>query len=134
MDLSTRPLHTFLNEDQRWIGPGGQEDTEIARSITLNLALFDMVTAWPNKYLPSGIVLGKVTATGLYGPYSDAAVNGLQTALGLLMVSLPIDPLSTANNQTGALYWRGEVIQSYLPTGHGLDAAGIVDLPRIAFV
>ncbi len=133
MDLSTRPLHSFNNEDQRWIGPGGQEDTEVALSVTLNIALFDLVTNFPNKAIPSGVVLGKVTATGLYGPYAAGAGDGRQTAAGLLMVPAPVDPLSPNNNHPVALYWRGMVIQSYLPANHGLDAAAITALSRILF-
>jgi len=135
MDLSPRTSHTFLNEDQRWIGPGGLSAIQDARSITLNLALFDLVTAFPNRYLPSGLVLAKVTATGLYGPYSDAAVDGRTVAMGLLLVSEPVDVgAAVTGNHPAALYWRGEVIQSFLPTGHGLDAPAIVELPRIAFI
>lgn len=135
MDLTPRTAHTFLNEDQRWIGPGGLSAIQDARSITLNLALFDLVTAFPNRYLPSGIVLGKVTATGLYGPYSDAAGDGRTVAMGLLLVSESVDVgAAVTGNHPAALYWRGEVIQSFLPTGHGLDALGIADLPRIAFI
>lgn len=133
MDLSTRPLHSFLNEDQRWIGPGGIESAKAALSVTLNAALFDLVTAFPNKLIPSGVALGKVTATGLYGPYAPAASDGRQTAAGLLLVSESIDPLSTNNNHPVALYWRGMVIQSYLPANNGVDAAAITALQRILF-
>lgn len=135
MDLTVRTSHTFLNEDQRWIGPGGLSSVQDARSITLNLALFDLAVAFPNRYLPSGIVLAKVTASGLYGPYSNAATDGRETALGLLLVSEPVDVgAAVTGNHPAAMYWRGEVIQSFLPTGHGLDAAGIVDIQRIAFI
>jgi len=133
MDLSTRPLHSFLNEDQRWIGPGGIESAETALSITLNVALFDMVTAFPNRYIPSGVLLGVVTATGLYGPYATAATDGRQTAAGLLLVSEPVDPLSTSNNHPAALYWKGQVIQSYLPANSGITPAAITALQRILF-
>lgn len=133
MDLSVRKT-TYLNIDQRWIGPGGRSAIADARSITLNVALFDLVTAFPNRYIPSGVVLGRVTATGLYGPYNDAATDGRQVAVGHLLVPEPVEVGSTNNNHPVALYWWGEVIESLLPTGHGLDAAGKVDLPRIAYI
>jgi len=34
-----------------------------------------------------------------------------------------------------ALYWHGEVVESFLPTGHGLTTAGKTDLaPHFRFV
>lgn len=135
MDLTVRTAHTFLNEDQRWIGPGGLSSIHDARSITLNLALFDFVTAFPNRYLPSGVGLAKVTATGLYGPYSAVATDGRQTVMGLLLVSEAVDVgAAVTGNHPAAMYWKGEVIQSFLPTGHGIDAAAITALSRIAFI
>ena len=34
--------------------------------------------------LPAGTVLGKITASGKYGPYDDTATDGRQTAVGIL--------------------------------------------------
>jgi hypothetical protein len=134
-DISIRTAATYLNEDQRWIGPGGISSMKDARSITLDRSGFDLVTAFPNGFIPSGVVLGKLTATGLYAPYVDGVGTGLQTAVGLLMVTVKMDPLSAATADVpAALYWKGEVVESMLPTGHGLDAAGKVDLKFIAFV
>lgn len=59
------------NEDQRWIGNGGVPGMH-PKSIVLDRSLFDLDSAYPNGYIPSGVPLGKVTATGLYGPYSGA--------------------------------------------------------------
>ena len=39
------------------------------QSITLDRSAFDLVTAFPNGFVPSGVALGMITATGLYGPY-----------------------------------------------------------------
>jgi hypothetical protein len=125
-DISVRAGKTYLNENQRWIGPGGISALPDARSITLNRALFDLVTAFPNGFIPSGIVLAKVTATGLYGPYSDAATDGRTTALGFLAVT--VEASTPGGNISAALYWHGEVVEAFLPAGHGLDAAGRTDL------
>jgi len=35
--------------------------------------------------LSAGTVLGKITASGKYGPYSASATDGRQTAVGILM-------------------------------------------------
>lgn len=121
--------HTFLNEDQRWIAPGGLNALKDADSIVLDRSGFDLVTAFPNGFIPSGVCLGQITATGLYVPYLDAAADGTNVAKGFLAVSVVMYPNQAATaDELAALYWKGEVDESYLPTGHGLDAAGKVDL------
>ncbi|MFE5332946.1 hypothetical protein ACFRCG_41840 [Embleya sp. NPDC056575] len=67
MDLSLR-TETWGQDDQSWLG--SQHGTEAARSITLDVSKFTANTHYPNGYFLSGIPLGKVTATGLYGPYA----------------------------------------------------------------
>lgn len=127
-DISVRTEQTFVNENQTWIGPGGLSAMKDARSITLDRSAFDLVTAFPNNLLPSGIGLGKITATGLYAPYVDGNSDGTQVLRGHLMVTVAADKLSAATADIpAALYWRGEVVEANLPTGHGLDAAGKVD-------
>lgn len=127
-DISVRSK-AYGNEDQRWIGPGGISALEDNATITVDRSAFDLVTAFPNGYLPSGIVLGKITASGLYGPYDDAAVDGRAVAAGFLAVTVEADPASAATADiVAALYWHGEVVEAFLPTGHGLDAAGRADL------
>lgn len=129
MGINVRPGKTFLNEDQRWIGAGGITALRDMDTITLDRSAFDLVTAFPNGFIPSGVTLAKITATGLYGPYNDGGSGGLAVAVGFLAVSVPIDALgAAADDEPAALYWHGEVVESYLPTGHGLDAAGKVDL------
>lgn len=66
-DISIRTTKTLLNEDQRWLY-GGKEDGPNL-SIILDRSSFDLVSAFPNGFIPSGIALAKVVATGLYIPY-----------------------------------------------------------------
>lgn len=130
MTIATWTTHDYKpSEDQRWIGPGGLSAFKDNRSITLDRSAFDLVTAFPNGFIPSGVVLARITATGLYGPYNDAGAGGLEVAAGFLAVTVaaPVGAPATADI-LGALYWHGEVIESFLPTGHGLDAAGRTDL------
>jgi Ca2+-binding RTX toxin-like protein len=116
------------SEDQRWVAPGGISALRDADSITLDRSAFDMVTAFPNGLLPSGIVLGRITATGLYGPYTDAGAGGLDTAVGFLAVTVAVPTGAPATADiAAALYWHGEVVEALLPTGHGLTAAAKVD-------
>lgn len=129
-DISLRTERTYLGGSHRWVGrTSGLEDAD---SITLDGATLDRVTAFPNGFYPSGLTLGKITATGLYGPYDDTASDGRQTAVGFLAEDVPYDRYGTASAPFGgALMWWGEVVTAYLPPSPAtglLDAAGKTDL------
>lgn len=78
MSINPRTITTLRNEDQSWIGPGGVSAFQDNQSIVLDRSAFDLVTAFPNGYIPSGVVLGKITSTGLYAPYAGNS-NEVQT-------------------------------------------------------
>ena len=127
--IGVRTTRTYLaGEDQRWIAAGGLQAFQDNDTITLDRSAFDFVTAFPNGFLPSGVVLGRITATGLYGPYTDAGAGGLDTAVGFLAVSVAV-PTDAAATQdiAAALYWHGEIVEAFLPTGHGLTTAAKAD-------
>lgn len=65
--------------NQQWLLD--QPDTKL--NVTLDPSKFTQGTHFPNGYLPSGTVIGIVTATGLAGPYDDTASDGRQTAYGI---------------------------------------------------
>lgn len=235
MDVSVRTVGTFLNEDQRWLGNGGQPIGQ-PRSIILDRSGFDLVTAFPDGFIPSGVALAKVAATGLFIPYvaetnevvvitrtatggdvdialdgevnagvsivaattaaqvlaalealsnvnpGDVTVTGVAggpytvtfvagpyaginapdlaiddtnatggtvlaevtaggvsspagegTGRGLLFASIPYDRSSTGD-LAAALFWSGEVIEEFLPAGHGVDAAFKAETPHIAYI
>jgi hypothetical protein len=67
---------TFQQEDQSWLGSA--HGTDSARSVTLDTSAFTPATHYPNGYFKSGLALGRITATGLYGPYAGRA-NEVQT-------------------------------------------------------
>lgn len=57
----------YAGEDRRWLD-GGFHGQDTNKEVTLNGDLFPAAT-YPDGRVPSGIVLGIVTATGLAGPY-----------------------------------------------------------------
>ncbi len=59
---------TFSNDDQSWLG--SEHGTSSAASITLDTSAFTSGTHYPNGFFPSGLPLGKITSSGLYGPYA----------------------------------------------------------------
>jgi hypothetical protein len=128
VDISIR-TRTLINEDQRWIGAGGITALRDNDTITLDRSAFDFDTVFTNGVIPSGVTLGLISATGLYGPYADAGAGGLDTAVGFLAVTVVVDPDSAATADIlAALYWHGEVVESFLPTNHGLTAPAKADL------
>ena len=81
----------FQAEDRSWLkGPHGVEPGTTP-TVTLLTSLFDAEDHYPSGYIPSGIVLGEVTATGVYGPYDPDATDGRETAKYLLFGSLTVD-------------------------------------------
>ena len=75
---------TYGTDSRAWLwGPHGTEPGTTP-SIVLDISSFTAATHYPNGQIPSGTVLGKITASGLYGPYDNAATDGRQTAAGIL--------------------------------------------------
>lgn len=72
MDLSLR-TENFSNDDQSWLGSA--HGTDAARTITLDTSAFTANTHYPNGFFPSGLALGRITATGKYGPYAGRAAE-----------------------------------------------------------
>ncbi len=124
MDISLQPVTTWTAEDRSWLG--SRDGTAYTQTITLNVSTFTAGTHYPNGYIPSGVVLGIITATGLYGPYDDAAVDGRAVAIGFLYSNTVVR--SGGPNVGAPIHWRGIIRASRLPTGHGLDTAGRADL------
>lgn len=75
--------------------------------------------------LPSGTVLGKITATGKYIKYVDGAADGSQAAAAILY-----NPLPGVNGDTKCTVFNTdcEVIGAVLNGGAGVDANGKADL------
>lgn len=125
MDLRQREEVFQPSDDHAWLGSA--HGTDATDSITLDPALFSAVT-FPNKVIPSGVTLGKVTATGLYGPYSNAAADGREVMQGHLFTTQPMDVGVAGGRVTAPLLVHGDVLRNKLPAGHGLDAAGETDV------
>lgn len=60
----------FQVEKRSWLLSQHGTDPGTTPSITLDVSAFTAGTHYPNGYIPSGCPLSKITASGLYGPYS----------------------------------------------------------------
>lgn len=127
MDLRVS-TETFSNENQSWLGSA--HGTDNADPVTLDGDKF--LAAFPTGVVPSGVLLGIITASGKAAPYTDAATHGAgsDTAVGYLFqtVNLNGTTAGTAGDVQGALLRHGHVIEAKLPAGHGTTAAGKADL------
>jgi hypothetical protein len=128
--MSIQPKSTTytIPDDPSWLGSAhGVDATD---TVTLDVSTFTAGTHYPNGFLPGGLALGKITASGKYGPYSDAAVDGRTALAGFLVFPRLV------NGQTavvGALLTHGKVREARLPIA--IDANAKVDVAgRIQFV
>lgn len=126
MDPSIKS-ETFGSDRKDWLGSGHGIDTN--RSVTLDATL--ILADFADGDVPSGVVVGKVTATGRYGPYDDTAVDGRAVAQGHLFDGVTVE---AGANAGAALLRHGQIVEAKLPASHGLDAAGKVDLKLIDYV
>lgn len=108
------------------------------RSVVIDVSAFTAGTHYVNGFIPSGIVLAQITATGLYGPYNNGGAGGLEVAKGHLFSLVKIPSLTnTAVDVGGAMLEMGLIDESELPFGGGagqidttgkIDSAGKIDL------
>lgn len=132
MDLKTRTT-SYITEDMTWLGSA--HGTETGDTITLDLSKFTAGTHYPNGFLPAGICLGKITATGAYGLYDNALATGVEVMVGHLLKPVKVETDNVTGKAMGSLYWHGEVVEAKLPANSGIDAAGKADVAgRIRYV
>lgn len=89
----------YQSENRSWLlSPHGTEPGATL-SITLDVSAFTAGTHYPNGYIPSGTPLAKITATGLYGPYSvtDEVQTITEGGSGLTSYTLTYSGQTTAS-------------------------------------
>lgn len=123
MDLSLR-TESYAVDDTSWLA--SRHGVGETQSITLDTSAFTANTHYPNGFFMSGIPLAKITASGLYGPYDNAAADGREVLAGLLMFSVPVP--KSGGDTPAAIFEHGKVRTSRLPIA--VDAAGKADVAR----
>ncbi|MFD8595366.1 head decoration protein [Kitasatospora sp. NPDC059646] len=132
MDLTLKTV-TFNQDQRNWLG--SQHGTDAPVSITLDVTKFTAGTHYPDGFLKSGLPLGKVTASGKYGLYDDAASDGRQTCVGFLFTAVDVvsERGAVAASVGGSMLLHCFIRESKLPVT--IDAAGKTDLgARVIFV
>lgn len=107
------------NEDRSWLGTRLSEQWA-PRSVTLDVSAFLPAHVSAKGAIPSGCILAKITATGLYGPYTPGGAGGLEVAAGILFNTTKVgdgtgNDLATAADVGAPMMWAGVVKASKLP-------------------
>jgi hypothetical protein len=129
MDIGVQSTQ-YQVEDRSWLLSELGTTPGENPTVVLDISKFTQAQHFANGYIPSGTVLGKVTATGLYGPYLDAASDGTQTAVEILSASVRVTRQdgSLPAKVGGAGVHRGEVDPAKLPfTSSNAAAGGYID-------
>lgn len=117
----------YQAEKRSWLlGPHGTEPGATP-GCTLDVSAFTQATHYPNGYLLSGIVLGRLTATGKLAPLLAANSDGSQTAVGILFGSVKIPNLLDLTVDVGAaILVHGFVDAAKLPIANNATGGGYI--------
>ncbi|GHI41109.1 head decoration protein [Streptomyces violascens] len=129
---------TAMTAARDWLA--SRHGTDATETITLDLSLFTTHTHYvepaagnPHGYVRSGVPVGRIKASGLYGPYDPAAKDGREVLAGLVYAEAAYTAGTT--NVPAALFWHGTVSAAKIPGG--IDPSKIVPSPdgaQIRFV
>lgn len=130
MNLGIKRQTYAPSENQEWLGSAhGTQDMD---SITLDASAFTGL--FPDGVVPSGVKLGKVTATGLYAPALAASTDGSEVVAGHLFTTVDLaagQGVAAATDTPASLLWHGEVVASKVPAVAGATATGA---PQVHYV
>lgn len=121
MDLTVRTKDYSL-DDNSWLD--SERGTNAGKPVTLDLTAFN-AAQYANGFIPSGCVLGVITADDTYGPYDATATDGREVAAGFLYGGVPVNAGSTIAG--GTILREGEVKTNRLPFQTGQAGRGYLD-------
>ncbi|MFI0141457.1 hypothetical protein [Streptomyces luteogriseus] len=123
----------YTTANREWLA--SLHGTDSVDTITLDLNLFCEGTHYvcgdgcdPYGRVLSGVPVGRVAESGLYGPYDPEAHCGRQILRGFVIAEAPFAPGQT--RVPAALLWHGAVKASKVPGG--IDVSQLVWHPRAA--
>lgn len=124
-DISMQSTN-FQVGDRSWL----LAEPDYKPNITLDISKFTGATHFPDGYIPSGTVVGLITASGMFGPYDGAAADGTQTAYGLTygdVRAIRQDGSTASQVGTSAVVYDCAVSVSKLPFPVGSGTKGALD-------
>lgn len=114
-------------ENHTWLGSAHGTDTW--ESLTLDGSEF--LAAFPTGIIPSGVVIRRHTATGLYRPFAAGTAGERVFHLG---TTTDVGVGAAVQDSPAAGMWHGQVIVAKLPAGHGLVAAAATAMKLVDYV
>jgi hypothetical protein len=132
MDLNLKSASFFV-EDQTWLRSPFDARTHGA---TMDVSTLTEADHYPNGYITSGLAVAQITSGGLYSNYDAAAMDGTETAKGLLFKSVVLDTTDLTVDIGITVMHAGDIVSTDLPTQGAVtdgdwDAAAAADLPAI---
>lgn len=130
--MSIQPYTTSVTvtANRDWLA--SRHGTDSTETITLDLTKLTKNTHYveptatqPHGYIRSGVPVGRITASGLFGAYDAAAKDGREVFAGLVYAEAPFTPGVT--KVPAALFWHGTVNTAKIPGG--IDPAKIAASP-----
>ncbi|MGW4047792.1 head decoration protein [Streptomyces sp. NPDC004721] len=119
--MTIQPVTTTLNltADRSWLD--SLHGTDSVDTITLDMSTLvsgthykpSTDTSIPYSRVLSGIPVGKITASGLYGLYKTDATDGREKLAGFVFAEVLFGPAQT--KVPAALLWHGSVRTAKLP-------------------
>lgn len=110
----------YSADSSKWLA--SKVGRDCMQTITLDRSAFTEADHYPDGFFKSGILLGKITATGLYGPLDTSLSNGQEVFQGVL--GDPQEDTGTDTKEIVAnLQWLGLINTAKLPVA-AEDAAG----------
>ncbi|MHA7956299.1 head decoration protein [Streptomyces sp. L500] len=133
--MSIQPYTTTVQvtADRDWLA--SRHGTDSTETITLDLTTFtkgihyaEPEPGQPHGFVRSGVPVGRITASGLYGLYDPEAKDGRQVLAGLVYAEALYTP--GAKNIPAALFWHGSVKADRIPGG--INPAKVAPAPGSA--
>ncbi len=117
-DITVIQTGAYVAEDRSWAI--GEHGFNMPINVPLDWNTFTGAN-FTNGLAKSGCVLGKITASGKYGPYEPAATDGRQAAVGVLFNTskIPADK-DTVSSDAALVHFHCR--QSRMPYQTGLGA------------
>ncbi|WJV48877.1 head decoration protein [Streptomyces flavofungini] len=139
MTLQPITTSTSYTADRAWLA--SLHGTDSTETVTLDISkltagthhVASTDTAQPYSRVLSGVPVGKITASGLYGAFDPAATDGRQALAGFVFAETLFAPGAT--KVPAALLWHGVVAAAKVPGG--IDPSKVtasVTGPQIRFV
>lgn len=123
--LDSKTIVTPGSGDYRWLRSNFGRGAQLSATVDVNLLVAGTHYDAKTGIVPAGLPLGKVTATGNYGPYDPTATDGRDVLEGFMSAPEQLEGDAFTGITTTELYvsylWIAAVDPAYVPTAPTLN-------------